>query len=31
MDLYKEKMVYKTEEWKKLISHKKTWGVNNDR
>ena len=31
MDLYIEKVIYGTEEWKKLTSHKKTWGVNNHR
>ena len=31
IDLYREKVVYGTDEWKKLTSHKKTWGVNDDR
>ena len=31
MDLYREKVQYRLDEWKKLTSHKKTWGVNNDR
>ena len=31
MDLYRKKMVYWTDEWKKLTSRKKTWGVNDDR
>ena len=31
MDLYREKVVYGTGEWKKLTSHKNTWGVNDDR
>ena len=31
MNLYREKVVYGTDEWKKLTSHKKTWGVNDDR
>ena len=31
MDLYREKIQYETDEWKKLTSHKKTWGVNDDR
>lgn len=31
MDLYREKVQYGTGEWKKLISHKKTWGKNDDR
>ena len=31
MDLYRQKVVYGTGKWKKLTSHKKTWGVNDDR
>ncbi len=31
VDLYREKVVYRTDKWKKLTSHKKTWGVNDDR
>ena len=31
MDLYREKVVYWTDEWKKLTSHKKIWAVNDDR
>lgn len=31
LDLYREKIQYGTGEWKKLTSHKKTWGVNDDR
>ncbi len=31
IDLYREKVVYGTDEWKKLTSHKKTLGVNDDR
>ncbi len=31
MDLYREKVAYGTDEWKKLTFHKKIWGVNDDR
>ena len=31
MDLYREKVIYGTGKWKKLISYKKTRSVNNDR
>ncbi len=31
MDLYREKLVYGTDVWKKLKSHKKTWSVNDNR
>ncbi len=31
MDLYRKKVQYGTYEWKKLTSHKKTGGVNDDR
>ncbi len=31
IDLYMEKVVYRTREWKKLTFHKKTWGMNDDR
>lgn len=31
MELYEEKIEYGTSAWKKLISHQKTWAVNDDR
>ena len=31
MDLYREKVIYGTDEQKKFTSHKKTWGINDDR
>ena len=31
MDLYRETLVYGTDELIKLTSDKKTWGVNDDR
>ncbi len=31
MEWYKERILYKIKKSKKHISHKKNWGVNNDR